>query len=69
MEYKIVKTMSWVGLEKAVNQLMEEGWVPQGGPIEEESGYCVQAMLKSGLATGENKNSVINTDKKFEKNP
>ena len=46
MEYRLVKTMSWKGLAKKVNKLIQEGWVPQGGPLEEKNGDCVQAMVK-----------------------
>ena len=46
MQYKIVKTMTWIGLANDVNKLIQEGWIPQGGASIDSNRYCIQAMIK-----------------------
>ena len=45
MQYQIIKTMTWKGLAKEVNKLIQEGWTSQGG-VCVDTGSCVQAMIK-----------------------
>lgn len=50
-EYKIVNIWegqpTWQEMERRVNALMEEGWVPTGGPVKNPNGKnLVQAMVK-----------------------
>jgi len=47
MQYQIVKTMTWNGLARDVNNLIQEGWTPQGGASVDSSGSCIQAMIKN----------------------
>lgn len=46
MEYTLVKTQTYKGLIEEVNKLIKQGWRPQGGVIEDQSGRCLQAMIK-----------------------
>jgi len=41
MKYKIINTATWKGLEKEVNKLIQEGWIPQGGAISGYQGCCI----------------------------
>ena len=50
MKYKLVKTVTYNGLVKEVNYLIDEGWKPQGGIMEDSSGKCLQAMIKRDCA-------------------
>ncbi len=45
MEYKIVSAFTRKGFEKDVNDLILEGWKPQGG-IAIDTGVYVQAMIR-----------------------
>ena len=45
MEYKIVRAITWKGFEKDVNNLIKDGWVPQGGATV-VGGRCIQAMVR-----------------------
>ncbi len=45
MEYKLVQTFTQKGLEKDVNDLIFEGWQPQGG-ITYSAGSYMQAMVR-----------------------
>lgn len=47
MEYTLVKTSTYKGLIKEVNDLIKKGWIPQGGIMEDQSGRCLQAMSKT----------------------
>ncbi|MCC5452876.1 hypothetical protein LMJ53_14200 [Rheinheimera sp. UJ51] len=47
MEYTLVITISYKGLIKEVNELIKQGWVPQGGVMEDKNGRCLQAMIKT----------------------
>ena len=47
MQYKLVNKMTYKGLVEKVNELIAEGWVPQGGIMEDGSGRCLQAMIKN----------------------
>lgn len=43
--YKIVKDKTVFGLQYAVNELVQEGWEPQGGLVIENGDY-IQTMVK-----------------------
>ncbi len=45
MEYKVVSTWTQKRLEKDVNELILEGWKPQGG-ITYSGGCYMQAMIR-----------------------
>ncbi|EGN75173.1 hypothetical protein A28LD_1188 [Idiomarina sp. A28L] len=47
MEYTLVKTVTYAGLIKEVNDLIKRGWIPQGGIMEDQHGRCLQAMIKT----------------------
>ncbi|MDP4486445.1 hypothetical protein CWB89_00230 [Pseudoalteromonas piscicida] len=47
MEYTLVKTATYKGLIKEVNELIKQGWIPQGGVMEDQNGRCLQAMIKT----------------------
>ena len=53
MEYKIISCNAWATetavkvLEKKVNDLIKEGWEPQGGfMMNSVNGYVYQALIK-----------------------
>ena len=48
MEYRIVKSKTLEDLEKDVNNAVEEGWVPTGGPTALPFGFAgyFQALFK-----------------------
>ncbi len=46
MEYTLVKTSTYKGLISEVNGMIRRGWTPQGGIMEDQSGRCLQAMVK-----------------------
>jgi hypothetical protein len=55
MEYKIISCNAWATetavkvLEKKVNELLKEGWEPQGGfEMNSVNGYVYQALIKKG---------------------
>ncbi len=45
MEYKVVSAWTQKGLEKDVNELIFEGWKPQGG-VTYNYGTYIQAMIR-----------------------
>jgi len=47
VEYTLVKTATYKGLIKEVNDLIKQGWIPQGGVMEDKTGRCLQAMIKT----------------------
>jgi len=47
MEYTLVKTLTYKGLIKEVNDLIKQGWIPQGGVMEDGDKKCLQAMIKT----------------------
>jgi len=47
MQYTLVKTRTYDGLIEEVNNRIKEGWVPQGGVMEDLKGRCLQAMVKN----------------------
>jgi hypothetical protein len=45
MEYRVVKTITYKGLVQDINNLIKDGWIPQGG-VSVAEGWCIQAMIK-----------------------
>ena len=48
MEYRIIRSKTLEGLEKEVNAVLGEGWVPTGGPMNQPFGFSgyFQAMVR-----------------------
>jgi hypothetical protein len=46
MRYILVDSKFLSGLQSKVNEMMREGWEPQGGPIQTIGGPFVQAMVR-----------------------
>ena len=48
MEYHIIRSKTLEGLEKEVNAVLGEGWVPTGGPMNQPFGFSgyFQAMVR-----------------------
>ncbi|MFA4919733.1 MAG: DUF1737 domain-containing protein [Thermodesulfovibrionales bacterium] len=46
MEYRILLAYNSADLEKQVNDLLNQGWRPQGGLCLTSGNYYVQAMIK-----------------------
>ena len=44
--YKVVKDSTVWGLQYAVNELVAEGWEPQGALIIDTDGTYIQTMIK-----------------------
>lgn len=46
MRYILVGSDLLTDLQSKVNEMMREGWEPQGGPIQTIGGPFVQAMVR-----------------------
>lgn len=47
MDYKIIQSDNPESLQLDVNNLIKDGYIPQGGIcVSEKDGYCWQAMIK-----------------------
>jgi hypothetical protein len=46
MEYRVVNTITYKGLVQEVNNLIKDGWIPQGG-VNLAEGKCHQAMIRT----------------------